>query len=66
MLEESDQLELYASALDEDLENLSSDSDSEEERRRERPRVRVEQLRLRNYYAACCNMLNEVNMLNII
>jgi len=35
-LEETDQLELYSSALDEDLEKLSSSSD-EEEVRRERP-----------------------------
>uniref|UniRef100_A0A915EPQ3 Pre-mRNA-splicing factor 38 n=1 Tax=Ditylenchus dipsaci TaxID=166011 RepID=A0A915EPQ3_9BILA len=37
-LEETDQLELYSSALDEDLENLSSSSD-EEEVRKERPKL---------------------------
>jgi len=37
-LEETDQLELYSSALDEDLERLSSDSDEEEEQK-EKPRI---------------------------
>jgi len=38
-LEETDQLELYASALDEDLERLSSDSEDEKASRKEKPRI---------------------------
>lgn len=37
-LEETDQLELYCSALDEDLEKMSSDNE-EEEVKKEKPRV---------------------------
>uniref|UniRef100_A0A914HC58 Pre-mRNA-splicing factor 38 n=1 Tax=Globodera rostochiensis TaxID=31243 RepID=A0A914HC58_GLORO len=38
-LEEKDQLELYASALDEDLERLSSDSEDDQEVQRSRPSI---------------------------
>jgi len=40
-LEETDQLELYSSALDEDLDNLSTDSEEERERERKKEKPRL-------------------------
>lgn len=43
-LEDTDQLELYQSALDEDLDKLSASDSEEEETKKERPSVRIQYL----------------------
>ena len=57
-LEETDQLEVYQSALDEDLERLSSSDDSEDERDRRR--------RSRPSVSSFLNLLKNINFLNFL